>query len=183
MKRTKHITHCIICGKEYFTIPSKKSKYCSHKCYSIARKSGIYPAYWTGKKRSAETIKKMSVGNMGHKVWCEGKKLTPEHRKKLSEAKIGKYIGFLHPNWKGGRKIDERGYVRIWIGCKKWRYEHNLIMEQILDRKLKIGEVVHHINANKSDNRKDNLMLFPTNKAHMEYHIRILHMPTKNQYS
>ena len=37
----------------------------------------------------------------GRTAWNKGKKLSEEHRKKLSEAKIGK-IGPLCPNWRGG---------------------------------------------------------------------------------
>lgn len=184
MKRTKFIIKCSICGKDFFTIPSKtKNKFCSKNCYYIARKRGHYSPYWEGKNRSEETKNKISMKNKGKKIWCEGKKLSKEHIKKLSQAKIGKYVGFLHPNWKGGIKTDERGYIRIWTGNKQWRYEHNLVMEKILGRPLKTGEVVHHINCDKSDNRIDNLMLFPSRKAHTEYHIRVLKMPIKNQYS
>jgi hypothetical protein len=153
------------------------------QCYYSARKDGFYTPYWSGKKRSEDTKRKISAKNKGKVPWCNGKKLSKEHRKHLSRAKIGKYVGFLHPNWKGGRKTDERGYIRIWVGNKKWRYEHNLVMEKILGRPLNKGEVVHHINSDKSNNSIDNLMLFPSNKAHMEYHIRVLKTPTKNQYS
>lgn len=184
MKRIDVINECIICGNKFRTILSRKDrKYCSHKCYSVARANGKYPPYWSGKTRDIETCKKISLKNKGKKIWCTGKKLTMEHRKKLSQAKIGKYIGFKHPNWKGGRKTDERGYIRIWIGIKRWRYEHKLVMEKHLGRKLKTGEVVHHINLDKSDNRIENLILFPNNKAHMTYHKEVLNMKYTNQYS
>ena len=48
--------------------------------------------------------------------------------------------------------------------------EHRLVMEKHLGRKLIKGEVVHHINRNKSNNDIDNLILFPTKKAHTKYH-------------
>lgn len=161
----------------------KRGKYCQKKCYWEARKNGIYLPYWTGKKRSQETKEKISKKNKGRKPWCTGKKLSKEHREKLSKAKLGKYKGVKHPNWNGGKRIDEKGYVRVWVNTKKWRYEHRLIMEIHLERTLKRNEVVHHINENKQDNRLENLMLFPSNKAHLRYHREILQMPIKNQYS
>ena len=114
-------------------------------------------------------------------VWCKGKKLSAEHRKKLSEAKKGVYIGFLHPNWEGGRRADERGYIRIWIAPKKWRYEHNLIMENKLGRPLQAGEVVHHIDGDRGNNSIDNLALFPSSSAHLKHH-RLTEGKVRNQY-
>ncbi len=178
---TAYTTSCKICKREFSTIPSKKKIYCSFECYTVARTRGFYPAYWQGKKHP-HTSSKQGF-QKGVRVWCEGKQLSPEHRKKLSLAKMGKYIGMNHPNWQGGRRLDEKGYVRIWISKKHWRYEHRLVMEKTLGRPLKRGEIVHHINQNKTDNRLENLMLFVNNKAHMEYHRNVLEMPIINQYS
>lgn len=62
-----------------------------------------------------------------------------------------------HPNWKGGRRLDERGYVRIQQGFKKEAYEHRLVMEDFLGRQLERDEVVHHKDGNKSNNSLENL--------------------------
>ncbi len=48
--------------------------------------------------------------------------------------------------------------------------EHRLVMQKHLRRKLFPQEIVHHIDGDKSNNRIDNLILFPTKKAHSKYH-------------
>jgi len=52
----------------------------------------------------------------------------------------------------------------------KTKQEHRLVMEKHLERKLTKKEIVHHIDGNKSNNNIDNLMLFPTKKAHTKFH-------------
>ena len=70
------------------------------------------------------------------------------------------------PMWKGGRNLDGSGYVRLWkpdhpdSNCKGYMQEHRLVMEQILGRRLKSFETVHHINGKRSDNRPENLELW-----------------------
>lgn len=51
-------------------------------------------------------------------------------------------------------------------------FEHRIIMENKIGRYLCPGEVVHHINRNKKDNRPENLEL-TTQSAHMSGHLRV----------
>lgn len=49
-------------------------------------------------------------------------------------------------------------------------YEHRIIAEKILGRKLKPGETIHHIDNNKKNNSEENLLIFATNSDHTAYH-------------
>jgi len=52
----------------------------------------------------------------------------------------------------------------------KYIYEHRLIAEQIVGRKLFDEEHVHHIDGNIKNNEIDNLIVFRTNSDHTRYH-------------
>lgn len=54
-------------------------------------------------------------------------------------------------------------------------FEHILVMEDKIDRLMKPGEIVHHINGNKKDNKIKNLEL-TTQSEHMKHH------PAKNPF-
>ncbi|MHA2171146.1 MAG: HNH endonuclease [Candidatus Kariarchaeaceae archaeon] len=63
--------------------------------------------------------------------------------------------------------IDEKGYKRYKDSNTP---VHRHVAEQKLGRKLRPGEVVHHKNRDKKDNRRKNLWVFPNKKAHHEAH-------------
>lgn len=81
--------------------------------------------------------------------------------------------GERNPAWKGGRYLDDDGYVLIFapdhpFATKDGRVrEHRLVMERRLGRYLLPGEVVHHMDDDRQNNALENLELFSTNADHL----------------
>lgn len=69
-----------------------------------------------------------------------------------------------------GRYYDRQGYVRVRINGKLVG-EHRVVIEAHLGRKLVGGEVVHHRNRIKDDNRIENLEVH-THETHGEEHAK-----------
>ena len=65
-----------------------------------------------------------------------------------------------HHAWKGGRKINAAGYISVLAP----EYPHNdnehiLVASKALGRPLKRGECVHHIDEDKGNNVRSNLVV------------------------
>ena len=64
--------------------------------------------------------------------------------------------------------IDYHGYKEFYR-YGKGEKEHRIIIEKYIGRKLKRGEVVHHINRIRDDNRIENLQIM-TRGEHTTLH-------------
>lgn len=105
---------CQQCGKEFVSKKACKNripKYCSSKCYGLS----------IAKVKTCKQCGK-EFYNWQNKMFCsmecsgksrQGKQLSASHRKKLSEARIGKFANENHPQWKG----DDVGYGALhdWV--------------------------------------------------------------------
>jgi len=125
-------------------------------------------------KRSKEFKEKLSkiAKERGLGTINKGKKLSLETRKKMSESRRME----KHPNWKGGRIKDGRGYIRIKKDGVGYKAEHRIIAENTIGRELLPDEDVHHINGIKDDNRPENLQVL----SH-EDHLKITHQGNRKQ--
>lgn len=154
-----------------------------------------------GRKHTEETKRKMSEAAKGRVPWNKGKKLSLEIRQKLSQAqknrspesrrKMSERMqgdrnpqwgkrGELSPNWKGGQTTGIHGRIVIYVGfdhpmadnggyCLRYR----LVMSEMMGRYLLPGEVVHHINEDPTNDKEENLMLFPNNGKHTKHHAQL----------
>ena len=84
--------------------------------------------------------------------------------------------GDKNPAWAGGRKVDADGYILVWIPShpqarRGYVREHRIVAERALGRILLLGEVVHHKNGNKENNRPENLEVFSSNGEHLRHEL------------
>lgn len=83
------------------------------------------------------------------------KRMTPEVKAKLRKSHLGT----------GEGKTYEKTYSR---------HTHRVVAEQMLGRKLKPGETVHHIDGNKRNNDPENLIVFNSRAEHTWFHACIV---------
>ena len=62
---------------------------------------------------------------------------------------------------------DKNGYLRY---CDSDYLVHRRVMEKKLGRRLRKGEIVHHVNGDRLDNRPENLQVL-TAKEHYKKHV------------
>lgn len=70
----------------------------------------------------------------------------------------------------------DTGYIYTRVtrknGQRQLTGEHRIVMERKLGRQLRTGEIVHHVNGIKTDNRPKNLVLVNGHADHAKLHLR-----------
>lgn len=96
---------------------------------------------------------------------------------------MGANTGDRNPNWRGGRSVTSHGYVLIRVGpehhladCRGYAYEHRLVAETYLGRRLKPSEEIHHIDGDRANNDIHNLRVCARRHSH-----RVLHRRTSRR--
>jgi len=139
---------CDWCGKPMYRYPSKikEHNFCSRACLGHFSNKADNPdgyRYRDFAKNSARLSKMNRELNPT--------RMTPETRLKLRTA---------HLNTGSGESYEK------FMG----RHTHRRVAELMLGRPLKPGEVVHHKDGNKRNNRPSNLEVFPSQAEHAKWH-------------
>lgn len=131
--------------------------------------------YWNEKLSTLEIgkllgLKATTVASRLHRAGIPLRPFSQAANVGYEVGRLGRPTGRKHPGWKGGRKLDKKGYAHILLSkdspfyCmaeKKQGYvrEHRLVMAEKLGRPLLPTEKVHRFNGIKDDNRSTNLKL------------------------
>lgn len=104
-----------------------------------------------------------------------GKHHSEKTREKMRLSRIGQLKGEKNPRWKGGQFTDGYGYIYILMPehprTNSYGYvkRSHLVAEKTLGRYLYPGEITHHKNGKRDDDRPENIEVMTKGK-HTSFH-------------
>lgn len=152
---------CRVCGKP-FRSGNLNPQFCSKPCMGTFRR---------GKPRnlSPEVLESIAAAKRGDLNPSK----RPEVRARISAAHkaSGRFRRERHPNWKGGQWTQD-GYMFVNLpdGTTVKR-SHFVWNETHPDDPVLLGQVIHHMNHVKTDDRPENLMKLPGQREHVARHV------------
>jgi hypothetical protein len=160
--------NCVCCNVIFVTNICN-TKYCSRNCYQLAKSRRLNEK----RKNIFITVNCIECGwqfqyskNIGHEIKFCSKKCISFYNSRVSK----KFLDIPSCLENSSRKIDKTlGYVRIYVPmhteANTWGYvyEHRIVAEQIIGRRLNKEEIVHHKNGKRWDNRLENLEVMNKN--------------------
>lgn len=164
MMITKTIKKCLECSLEFETNRSNK-KYCSSLCQEKHKRKNVAGKQWAKLVNNKPCL--LNCNNCGEQFraprpnykYCSSKCMKESLSKKLT-----KFLNIPDCLENASRKLDRNiGYVRVYVPmhpeANSWGYvyEHRVVAEQMIGRRLLPDEIVHHKNGKRWDNRKENL--------------------------
>lgn len=88
-----------------------------------------------------------------------------------------KASGSAHPRWNSEKIISSHGYVKVRVGINHpladkngYAYEHLVVWQQAGRQIPEAGQIIHHRNEDKTDNRLSNLELLTRREHAGEHH-------------
>lgn len=147
--------NCARC-KKCFNKEHYNQKYCSSVCYKAEKSKRHNIKYNYKKGKGTCVLCNSNFEKTGRKQkYCSYKCANKAKKKFLdipsclndASRKLDKTLGYVRVYCPMHPEANSRGYV----------YEHRVIAEQALGRRLQENEVVHHRNGKRWDNRPENL--------------------------
>jgi hypothetical protein len=169
-------TVCVRCGEPFGQSPSVGGKYCSRRCYVADRQQRETCAVCNGPLAPNEltycsqacqatgrrTLEERPCQQCGMSMKVQPHQFATKRacsRRCNDKLKEGKVVGI------GNKYRTRDGYIRVHYpshpDARKngYIFEHRLVMEQVLGRRLLPTEHINHINHIRDDNRPENLEL------------------------